>query len=201
MRRTSCGGARGAVRTALGALGVRVDGDTGEAETLLADLDQLVEGLADLGLGHGALEERQRLTGDHRENGRNSLDAELLHQHLVGVDVDLREQEAAVVLDGEPLQEGAELLARLTPLGPEVEDDRDLGGTLEHIALEARLVDVDHQGGRGHRGGATLPRGFGASLLRLRLGLSGRLHRGKVDDAAHGHVSGLHAYILPLPRA
>lgn len=48
---------------------------------------------------------------------------------------------------------------------------------------------------------AALAGGFGARLLRLRLGLSGRLHRGEVDDAAHGHVSGLHGYILPLPRA
>ena len=48
---------------------------------------------------------------------------------------------------------------------------------------------------------AALPGRFGARLLRLRLGLLGRLHRGEVDDSAHGHVPWLHASILPLPRA
>ncbi|MFK4598217.1 hypothetical protein RKD30_004884 [Streptomyces pristinaespiralis] len=128
-------------------------------------------------------------------------DPELLHQHLVGVDVDLGENEPAVVLLGEALQQRAELLARLAPLGPEVDDDRDLGGALQDVALEARLIGVDHQAGRGHGLAATLAGGLGPRLLRLRLGLVGRLHRGEVDDAAHGHVPRLHEYILPLPRA
>ncbi len=134
---------RSAVRVPCG----RVDDDPGETETLLADLDQLVERLADLALGGRALEEREGLSGHHREDRGDALDAELLHQHLVGVDIDLGQQEAAVVLDGETLQERAELLARLAPLGPEVDDDGHLGGALEDVGLEARLVDVDHQGG------------------------------------------------------
>lgn len=189
-------GHRGAAR-----LGLRVDGQTGQAETLLGDLHQLVQGLADLRLARCALEERQGLSGHHREDGGDALDAELLHQHLVGVDIDLGEEETAVVFDGEPLEDGAQLLAGLAPLGPEVDDDRDLGGTLQDVAVEAGLVDVDDEiGGRDGAGAARTGR-LGARLLRLRLGLLGRLHRGEVDDSAHGHVPWLHASILPrTPR-
>ncbi|CAM5253014.1 hypothetical protein SBADM41S_06417 [Streptomyces badius] len=181
--------------------GVRVDDDPGETEALLADLDQLIQRLADLGLGGGALEEREGLTGDDGENGRHTLDAELLHQHLVGVDVDLGQQEAAVVLDGQALQQGAQLLARLAPLGPEVDDDGDLGGAMEDIALETGFIDVDHQGGGRHGADAPGAGGLRAGLLRLGLGLSGRLDRGEVDNAAHGHVPRLHTYILPRERS
>lgn len=151
--------------------GVRVDGDPGQPEALLADLDQLVQRLADLSLGGRALEEREGLPGDDGEDGRNALDAELLHQHLVRVDIDLGQQEAAVVLDGQALQQRAQLLARLAPLGPEVDDDGDLGGALEDVALETGFIDVDHQGGG--RDGAGCPRygGLRAGLLRLGLGL------------------------------
>lgn len=178
-------------------LGLGVDDETGQAEALLGDLHQLVQGLADLRLARGPLEERQRLPGHDREHGRDALDAELLHQHLVGVDIDLGEEEAPAVLDGEPFEDRAELLAGLAPLGPEVDDDRDLGGPLQDLALEARLVDVDDEVGRRDRPRPAVPGGLGAGLLRLRLGLLGRLHRGEVDDPAHGHVPWLHGPILP----
>ncbi len=182
-------------------LGVRVDGQTGEPEPLLGDGHQLVEGLPDLRLARGALEERERLAGDDGEHSGDPLHPELLHQHLVGVDVDLGKEEAAVVLDGEPLQDGAELLAGLAPLGPEVDDDRDLGGALKYVPLEPGLIDIDDEVGGGDGPSPALPGRFGARLLRLRLGLLGRLHRGEVDDSAHGHVPWLHASILPRSRA
>src|SRR5690606_9810246 len=77
------------------------------------------------------------------------------------------------------------------------DDDRDLGGPLQDVAFEPGLVDVDDEIGRGDGTSAALPGRFGTRLLRLRLGLLGRLHRGEVDDPAHGHVPWLHASILP----
>lgn len=196
-RRSRTGGGDLVGRRGGARLGLRVDGQAGQAEALFGDLHQLVQGLTDLRLARGALEQREGLSGHHREDGGDALDAELLHQHLVGVDIDLGEEETAVVFDGEPLEDGAQLLAGLAPLGPEVDDDRDLGGTLQDVAFKTGLVDVDDEiGGRDGAGAARTGR-LGARLLRLRLGLLGRLHRGEVDDSAHGHVPWLHASILP----
>ncbi len=173
----------------------RVDGRADDAELLLGGLDELVQHLADLRLRGSALEQRDRLARDDREDRRDALHAELLEERLVAVDVDLGQDELAGVLPRQPLQQRAELLARLAPLGPEVDDDRHLGGALEDVLLEPRLVDVEHQTGaaRGPAGAGRL----GARLFRLLLRFPGRLHRGEVDDSTHGHVAWLHGPILP----
>ena len=106
-------------------------------EALLGDHDQLVQHLADVGLVLGALEQRDELARHHRHDGRNALDAELLGDQLVGVDVDLGEDDPAGVLLGQALQDRAELLARAAPLGPEVDHHRHLGRALHDLARSA----------------------------------------------------------------
>ena len=69
----------------------------------------------------------------------------LVGERLVGVDVDLGQIDLAVALGRLRLQRRAELAARAAPFGPEVDDDRNLVGAVDHMLLEGRLVDVsDH---------------------------------------------------------
>lgn len=74
---------------------------------------------------------------------------------------------------------------------------------LSKAASSTSMTSADGGTAAGGRAGraAALPGRLGARLFGLRLGVGGRLHRGEVYDAAHGHVSGLHAYILPRVRA
>lgn len=78
--------------------------------------------------------------GLHR---RDALDAEHPGQGGVGVDIYLRQDEAPVVLSGETLKGGAEDPTGLAPIRPEVDDDGDLTGSLEHAGLEVLLSHVD----------------------------------------------------------
>ena len=61
------------------------------------------------------------------------MDAELLCQCLVGVDIDLDEAELAVIFVGLPLEDWSQGLARTAPLSPEVDDDRMLVAALENF--------------------------------------------------------------------
>ena len=79
-------------------------------------------------------------------HGRDSLHAEGLRQHLVGIDVHLRQVDLAVAGADGGLQGGTELAARRAPLGPEVDDHGNLARALDHPRLEVRLRDVeDHE--------------------------------------------------------
>lgn len=78
--------------------------------------------------------------GLHR---RDALDAEHPGQGGVGVDIYLRQHEAPVVLCGETLEDGAEDPTGLAPIRPEVDDHRNLTGSLEHAGLEVLLSHVN----------------------------------------------------------
>ena len=124
----------------------------------------------------------------------------------LAVDVDLGEHPGAGVLGREALEDRGELLAGAAPLGPEVEDDRDGHGPLEHLDLEGRLGHVDDHRTRAGPGGlGGLPRGQGS--------LTGGVLRGErrqVDGAVgasaerRGQGAGRaggdsHASIVPQP--
>jgi len=132
---------------------------------------------------------------------------QLLGELLVVADVDVGQDETAVLLLGEPLDQRLELLGRGVAGGPEVEHDRDLGRELDHPVLEVLLGHVEDQGPGGRDGGAgglgllDLAGAGGTGLLRLLGGLTGRLDRGEVDRTAHGHIRWLHGSILPCPPA
>jgi len=110
------------------------------------DLQQLVEVGLDLSLGQRPLEHRDELAGHHAVHGRDALHLQGGRDLRVGVDVDLGEQPGATPGGCQPLQDGAELLARTTPGGPQVEHDGDLLGALEHVGLEAGVGDLEDEG-------------------------------------------------------
>ena len=97
-------------------------GSSGGATADAAGLEHRVDVLPDLRLGQHAGEALDELAADHRDDHRDALHAQRLGQPRVGVDVDLAEHPAAAALGGQLLQHRGELLARLAPLGPEVED-------------------------------------------------------------------------------
>jgi hypothetical protein len=95
----------------------------GPGRDLLGRRHDLADPLLDLGLGQGAEEAVHELAADHRDDHGNALDLEGLGQARVGVHVDLGQDPLTVGLAGQLLQHWAELLARTTPLGPQVDDD------------------------------------------------------------------------------
>ncbi len=79
------------------------------------------------------------------EHGRNGLHGEAGGHVGVGVDVDLGQLDLAAGLGHHPFEDGPQGLARATPLGPQVDHHRDLGGALEDIVLEGCVGDVGHR--------------------------------------------------------
>src|SRR6187549_2748204 len=115
---------------------------------------QRVEQRLYLGLRHGAdelLDDPAVAEGLHR---RDALDAVAGGERLVGVDVDLGEDDLPVPRRLGGLQRRGQRPARAAPLRPEVDHDRDLAGALDHLLLEGRLADVDRHGVRLDSGGA-----------------------------------------------
>ena len=105
-----------------------------------------VEELLDAGRGEGAGELARELAVAKRLDRRDALHAEGLREHLVRVHVDLRELDLAAAGADRVLERGTELAAGAAPLGPEVDDDRDLARALDHAGLEIGLGDVvDHR--------------------------------------------------------
>ena len=89
-----------------------------------AGLEHRVDVLPDLGLGQHAGEALDELAADHRDHHRDALHAQRLGEPRVGVHVDLAEHPAAAALGRQLFQHRRELLARLAPVGPEVQDHR-----------------------------------------------------------------------------
>ncbi len=83
----------------------------------------------------------------HDHEGRHALDAELLRDDGRLVDVDLDDLRLAGHLAGEGLDLGGDRLARLAPVGGELEKHRQL--TPQYLSLEIALGDVGHSAGAG----------------------------------------------------
>ena len=77
-----------------------------------------------------------------RLHRRDALHAVALRELLVGVDVDLRENDLAAARLGLALEDRPEPAARSAPLRPEVHDDRNLARAVEDLALERLRRDV-----------------------------------------------------------
>ena len=95
--------------------------------------DELVEEALDLRRRDRAGELGDDLAVAKRLHRRDPPDAEARREALVGVDVDLRQLDLAVALADRGLERRAELAARAAPLGPEVDDDGQLAGALDHL--------------------------------------------------------------------
>jgi len=111
---------------------------------LLRDLENLAEPLAYLALRQSAEEARHKLAADHRQHHRDALHLQRGAQLRVGIHIDLGQQPGPGRLFGEFLQHGAELLARATPLGPQVHDHGDSAGAFQHVRFKRRLCHVEH---------------------------------------------------------
>ena len=107
--------------------------------------DERVEPGLDLGR-----RDRSGELGDHlpvakRLHRRDALDPEAGREALIRVDVDLRQLDLAGALGDRGLERRAELAARPAPLGPEVDDDRQLAGAIDHLGDEAGFAHIlDH---------------------------------------------------------
>ena len=106
--------------------------------------DEPVEERLDLRLRDRAGEAVDHLTVAERVHGRDALDAELLRERLVAVDVDLREHDLAAPALHRGLEHRAERPARTAPCRPEVDDDGDRPGAFDHRGGEVGHLDVDH---------------------------------------------------------
>jgi len=146
----------------LGSLQVAVDQclvGCGEARILrhlerrvdAARLHDRIDPLAQLRLRDNAVEGVHRSAASHRVHGGNALHAERRGDPRVGVDVDLRQHPRAAALAGELFEDRRELLARLAPVGPEIDDDGRLHRPFHHIGLERRLSDRDDHRVRAER--------------------------------------------------
>ena len=102
-----------------------------------------VEELLDLRRRQRADELGDDLAVAKRLDGRDALDAEQLRDVRVLVGVDLRQDDLAVAGGGGLLERRAELTAGAAPRGPEVDDDRDLVGSVQYLGLEVGLVHID----------------------------------------------------------
>ena len=98
--------------------------------------------VGDRRLGKGAGESGHLLAVAKGDHGRDALDRVLLGELLVGVDVDLDQLERSAAFLGDVLKRGAEDLARLAPLRPEVDDDGDLPAALQHILGKRSRINV-----------------------------------------------------------
>src|SRR5439155_19324455 len=87
--------------------------------------------------------------GLHR---RDALDAERLRDCRCFVHVQLGEDERAVVLGRQTLQDRPDDAAGPAPGSPEVDDDGDLLRALEDLALEVTFGHLYHGCALGHRG-------------------------------------------------
>ena len=101
-------------------------------------------------LGDGRRRERaDELVDDtafaERLHGRDPLDAVALRKLLVGVDVDLRENDLALAGIGLALEDRPEHPARSAPLRPEVHDDGKLARARQHLLFESLGCDVHRQ--------------------------------------------------------
>ena len=70
------------------------------------------------------------------------MNAELRREILICIYVDFGEFERALVVSRQRLKQRRERLARLAPLRPEVDEYRNLSGTLEHSDLELFCSDI-----------------------------------------------------------
>src|SRR4051812_44698566 len=118
---------------------------------VVAGRDERV-GLGGHELVEEALDDHRRLRADElvddravleRFDGRDALDAVLRGNLLVGIRVELREDDLALACRGGLLEDRGELAARAAPGGPEVDDDRGRPRALDDLLLEVAFADVD----------------------------------------------------------
>src|SRR5262249_14752731 len=111
-------------------------------------LHQAVDELFDLAFGYRAHEAVHGAAAEEGIDRRDRLDAELLSQHLVLVDIDLDELHRALGFADDLLDGGLQRLAWPAPWRPEIDDHRHGARSFKYILGELGLVAVlDEIGG------------------------------------------------------
>ena len=112
-------------------------------------LHQAIDEFADLALRHRAHEAVDRAAAEEGIDRRDRLDAQLLGQHLVLVDVDLDQLHRTLGFLDDLFDGGLQRLAWAAPRRPEIDDHRHGARGFEHVLGELRLVAVlDEIGGQ-----------------------------------------------------
>ena len=183
----------------------RVDREAGDAEALLGDRDQLVEDLADLGLG-------RRRPGRAASPGRRPprRPRECPGRRTAGRAAGWRRRRSwrarmrPAYSSASRSSTGLSCLHGSAPLGPEVDDDRDLGGALEHVALEGlpRSTSITRRDGGGAGAGRPAARRMVAapappSALASPAAFTAARSTTPLMDMFRGCMG----HILPPPRA
>ncbi len=87
-----------------------------------------------------------------RDDHRDPLYPVMSGQLLIRVNIDLHQLEGAARFGSHLLEDGSKDTTGLAPLGPEVDNHRNLAAALEHFLGEARSVYILHEiAGSGHR--------------------------------------------------
>jgi hypothetical protein len=107
---------------------------------------QIVDEGLHLAFRQGAHEPVDRLAVHEGIDRRDGLDAHLLGEGLVLVDIDLDQPDRAAGGLDHFLDRRAELLARPAPRRPEVDDDRRVHRRVDHVVAEPGRVAVLDQG-------------------------------------------------------
>ncbi len=158
-------------------------------DRLVDQCQQLVKPRPDLGLGNRAGELTDDPATDDRLDRGDPLDAGGLGKLRVRVHIDLREHPAPAVGLGQPLEYGAELLARAAPRRPEIDHHRGLQRPLQDLGLERRLGDVQDDGlPRGPGAGRAGPGARGARRGSRRRGFG--VERDRAGKAETGELAG-----------
>src|SRR4029079_16512257 len=104
----------------------------------------LVEKSADPRLRQRADALTSHLALDEQSERPRALDAKAGRRDRVLVDVQLRQLELAAHVAGDSLEDRSDDAARPAPGGPEVDQHRNLAGSLEHDTIEIVITDIAH---------------------------------------------------------
>ena len=105
-------------------------------------LDVRSQEVAHRAFGLRADEAVDRVAVLEQEDAGEAAHAELGGQSRVGVGVDLGQLEAAVHLAGQPLEHRPEHATGSAPVGPEVDQHRNLARRVDDLLLEVLLGDI-----------------------------------------------------------
>src|SRR6185295_12968168 len=96
--------------------------------------------LPELAFRQGTHEAIHRLAVDEREDGGDRLYPHLRGELLVLIHIDLDQPNSPFGFADDLLKHGAELLAGAAPGGPEINENRNLAGSLHHVRHEILRV-------------------------------------------------------------
>ena len=108
--------------------------------------DQSLDELLHLAFGDRAHEAVDRLAVPEGVNGRDRLDAQLLRDLRVLVDIHLDHAHLALGVGDRLLEQGGELFAGPAPGRPEIDDHRGFHGGVQHVGRKGRkrcILDQD----------------------------------------------------------